>query len=49
MQEYIKCTKDAIHFIETYTQIISLDEGMVAELRGYQERSLDITMKIDLV
>ena len=38
MQEYIKCTKDPIHFIETYTQIISLDEGMVSfELRGYQE------------
>lgn len=38
MQEYIKCTQDPIHFIETYTQIISLDEGMVPfKLRGYQE------------
>ena len=38
MQEYMKCSEDPTHFIENYTQIISLDEGMVPfKLRGYQE------------
>ena len=38
LQEYIKCSKDPAYFIESYTQIISLDEGMVPfKLRGYQE------------
>ena len=37
MQEYVKCSQDPCHFIENYTQIISLDEGMVPfKLRGYQ-------------
>ena len=36
--EYQKCSEDPCHFIETYTQIISLDEGLVPfHLRGYQE------------
>ena len=36
--EYQKCSEDPCHFIETYTQIISLDEGLVPfQLRGYQE------------
>ena len=30
------------HFIENYTQIISLDEGLVFELRGYQEKLIKI-------
>ena len=29
MAEYVKCSQDPCHFIENYTQIISLDEGMV--------------------
>ena len=38
MQEYLKCSTDPCHFIENYTQIISLDEGLVPfKLRGYQE------------
>jgi len=38
MQEYLKCGQDPIHFIENYTQIISLDEGLVPfKLRGYQQ------------
>jgi hypothetical protein len=38
MQEYLKCSKDPVHFIENYTQIISLDEGLVPfTLRGYQQ------------
>ncbi len=42
MQEYIKCTKDPIHFIESYTQIISLDEGMIPfTLRGYQGKLIE--------
>ena len=39
LAEYMKCSKDPCHFIENYTQIISLDEGMVPfKLRGYQDK-----------
>jgi hypothetical protein len=39
MAEYVKCSQDPCHFIENYTQIISLDEGMVPfKLRGYQDK-----------
>ena len=39
LDEYLKCSKDPCHFIENYTQIISLDEGMVPfKLRGYQDK-----------
>ena len=39
LAEYMKCSKDPCHFIEQYTQIISLDEGMVPfKLRGYQDK-----------
>ena len=39
LDEYIKCSQDPCHFIENYTQIISLDEGMVPfKLRGYQDK-----------
>jgi hypothetical protein len=29
IQEYIRCSKDPIYFIETYAKIISLDDGIV--------------------
>lgn len=36
-KEYLKCSKEPVHFIENYCQIISLDEGLVQfKLRGYQ-------------
>ena len=39
LAEYMKCSQDPIHFIENYTQIISLDEGMIPfKLRGYQDK-----------
>ena len=39
LNEYLKCSKDPVHFIENYCQVISLDEGMVKfKLRGYQDR-----------
>ncbi len=39
LNEYMKCSQDPCHFIEEYTQIISLDEGMVPfKLRGYQDK-----------
>ena len=42
LQEYMKCSQNPVHFIEQYTQIISLDEGMVPfELRGYQENLIN--------
>ena len=42
LKEYLKCTKDPCYFIQSYTQIISLDEGLVPfELRGYQEKLIN--------
>ena len=42
LQEYLKCTENPTYFIENYTQIISLDEGLVPfELRGYQEKLIN--------
>ena len=42
LAEYMKCSKDPAHFIENYTQIISLDECMVPfRLRGYQEKLIN--------
>tara|TARA_A200000159_G_scaffold62200_1_gene57590 strand:+ start:2145 stop:3731 length:1587 start_codon:yes stop_codon:yes gene_type:complete len=42
LEEYMKCSENPSYFIETYTQIISLDEGMVPfKLRGYQENLID--------
>ena len=42
MQEYVRCSQEPCHFIENYTQIISLDEGMVPfKLRGYQDKLID--------
>src|SRR6056300_260317 len=42
LKEYIKCSKDPCYFIESYTQIISLDEGMVPfKLRGYQDKLIE--------
>ena len=42
MAEYLKCSEDPCHFIESYTQIISLDEGMVPfKLRGYQDKLIE--------
>jgi len=42
MAEYLKCSENPCHFIENYTQIISLDEGMVPfKLRGYQDKLIE--------
>ena len=42
MQEYLKCSEDPCYFIQKYTQIISLDEGLVPfTLRGYQEKLIN--------
>ena len=42
LNDYIKCQEDPAYFIEQYTQIISLDEGLVKfKLRGYQNKLLD--------
>ncbi len=42
LKEYMKCSQDPVHFIESYTQIISLDEGMVPfKLRGYQDKLIE--------
>jgi len=42
LKEYMKCSTDPCHFIQNYTQIISLDEGLVPfNLRGYQEKLIN--------
>ena len=42
LQEYIKCSHDPVHFIESYCSIISLDEGLVKfKLRGYQQSLIE--------
>ena len=42
LTEYIKCQNDPVHFIETYCQVISLDEGLVPfKLRGYQDKLIN--------
>jgi hypothetical protein len=42
LQEYIKCSNDPVHFIESYCSIISLDEGLVKfKLRGYQDKLIN--------
>jgi len=42
IEEYQRCSQDPTHFIEKYTQIISLDEGLVPfKLRGYQEKLIN--------
>jgi|TARA_B110000971_G_C20007682_1_gene499991 hypothetical protein len=40
--EYVKCSSDPCYFIENYTKIISLDEGLVPFiLRGYQDKLIN--------
>ena len=29
IKEYIKCSKDPVHFAESYCKVISLDQGLV--------------------
>mgnify|MGYP001284730228 CR=1 FL=1 len=42
LDEYLKCSKDPVHFIEEYCQVISLDEGLVPfKLRGYQQELIE--------
>ena len=42
LQEYIKCSNEPVHFIESYCSIISLDEGLVKfKLRGYQDKLIN--------
>jgi hypothetical protein len=39
IDEYIKCSKDPIHFCETYLKVIHLDRGLVPfKLYGYQRK-----------
>lgn len=42
IKEYIKCSKDPVHFCKTYLKVISLDEGLVPfSLYPYQEKMFD--------
>jgi hypothetical protein len=43
VQEYLKCAKDPIYFIETYCQIVSLDHGLIPfKLYDCQKEKIDI-------
>ena len=38
IQEYVKCSKDAIYFITNYVQIINIDKGLIPfDLYDFQE------------
>lgn len=42
IEEWLKCAKDPVYFIETYMKIIHIDEGLVSfKLRDYQLEMLD--------
>ncbi len=42
VKEYIKCSKDPVHFCKTYLKVISLDDGLVPfTLYPYQEKMFD--------
>ena len=44
VQEYIKCSKDPVYFIEKYIKVVSLDEGLVPfKMYDYQQ---DIVEKV---
>jgi len=39
LAEYVKCSKDPIHFLETYMKIVSLDQGPIAfKMYPFQKR-----------
>ena len=45
LQEYVKCQKDPIYFIENYVQIITLDRGLQPfKLYDCQKRKVDIIL-----
>ena len=38
VEEYAKCMKDPVHFIENYIKIVSLDEGLIPfKMYGFQK------------
>lgn len=42
VKEYLKCSKDPVHFIKTYIKIVSLDEGLVPfNMWDFQEDIID--------
>lgn len=42
VQEYVRCSRDPIHFIKTYAKIVSLDDGVVPfDPFPYQERIIN--------
>jgi len=42
VEEYIKCSRDAIYFIQTYMKIISVDEGLIPfNLYDFQEEMVN--------
>ena len=42
IEEYVKCAKDPIYFIENYCKVVSLDKGIVPFiLRPYQKRIIE--------
>ena len=49
MAEYLKCSENPTHFIENYTQIISLDEGLVLNFVVIKKNLLTTLKTIDSV
>lgn len=46
IEEYVKCSKDPLYFINNYVMIINVDDGLVPfNTRPYQDRMLDAFFK----
>lgn len=42
VQEYVRCSKDPVHFIENYAKIVSLDDGVISfKMYPYQKRIIE--------
>lgn len=42
VEEWLRCSKDPVYFIETYMKIVHIDEGLISfKLRDYQLEMLD--------
>ena len=44
--EFVKCSKDPLHFINTHVKIVSVDDGLINfSMHDYQEKVVKTFMK----
>ncbi len=45
VQEYIKCSKDPIHFCRKYIKIVNVDQGLINfDMWPFQEEMLNLSL-----